>query len=72
MPVIAPLSYTATEGAVRLGRATVWEDLPGGGERPLGQKLLLVDGEEIPFLEVRSIVWAHAAASAGEPADAIA
>ena len=72
LPVIAPLSYTATDGAVRLGRATVWEDLPGGGERPLGQKLLLVDGEEIPFLEVRSIVWAHAAASAGEPADAIA
>ncbi len=72
LPVLAPLSYTAADGSIRLGRATAWEDLSDGGERPFGQKLLLVDGEEIPFLEFRSIVWAHVGEPAGEPADALA
>ncbi len=30
------------------------------GSIQAGQKILLVDGEEIPFLEVRSIEFAHA------------
>ncbi len=72
LPVLAPLSHTAADGAVRLGRATVWEDLPGGGERPLGQKMLLVDGEEVPLLEFRTVAWAHDGEPAGEPPDALA
>lgn len=70
LPVISPLSYLSTDDAVRLGRTSVWEDLPDGSEYPLGQKVLLVDGEEIPILEARSIVWNSAAAEAGESVDA--
>jgi len=33
------------------------------GERPLGQKLLLVDGEEFPILEVRELDIASGAAT---------
>ena len=68
LPVISPLSYLSSDDAVRLGRMSAWEDLPDGGERLLGQKLLLVDGEEIPILEARSIVW-NIAAEEGVDAD---
>jgi type VI secretion system protein ImpE len=57
LPVISPLSYLAADDAVKLGRISEWNDQPDGTERPTGQKLLLVDGEEIPLLEFRSIVW---------------
>src|ERR1700743_2361541 len=71
LPVISPLSYLSTDDAVRLGRATVWEDQEDGGEHPFGQKLLFVDGEYSPWLECRSIVWAPAGEPAGESTDAI-
>jgi type VI secretion system protein ImpE len=55
MPVLSPFSFRHSDDAVRLGRATVWEQ-PGSGEDiPFGQKLLLVDGEEFPLLEVRTL-----------------
>ncbi len=69
LPVISPLSYQSSDDAVRLGRMSVWEDESSGGERLVGQKLLLVDGVEIPMLEFRSIEWATVA-PAGESADA--
>lgn len=51
LPALAPLTWRHPDGAVRLGRATTWDD----GGVPAGQKLLLVDGEPVPFLEVREI-----------------
>ena len=68
LPVLAPLSHQSTDDAVRLGRVSVWQDSTEGGERILGQKLFLVDGEEIPLLEFRSVVWA----GAGEPGKELA
>lgn len=65
LPVIAPLSYTHSDGAVRMGRTSVWEVQPDGEEQLFGQKLLFVDGEEIPLLEFRSIAWTL---PEGEPA----
>ncbi len=70
LPVIAPLSYRSTDEAVKLGRVSVWEELPDGKDRLLGQKLLLVDGKEIPLLEVRSVVFASSKAPAEELVDA--
>ena len=71
LPVIAPLSYLSSDDLVKLGRLSVWEDDESAGERLVGQKLLLVDGEEIPILEARSIVWTSAAGEeAGEGVDA--
>jgi type VI secretion system protein ImpE len=43
-----------------LGRATVWDAAENGEEIPFGQKLLLVDGEEFPLLEVRTLEIAAA------------
>lgn len=55
LPALCPLTYQHPEPAVRLGRMTDWVADESHGEIPLGQKMLLVDGEEFPFLEVRSV-----------------
>ncbi len=54
VPVLSPLSWQHPDDEVRLGRVSVWEESEGE-EMPFGQKMLLVDGEEIPLLEVRSL-----------------
>jgi type VI secretion system protein ImpE len=55
IPVLAPLSWQDPDSAVRLGRVTEWVGLEDGTAVPLGQKLLLVDGAEVPILEVREL-----------------
>src|ERR1700753_3477071 len=70
LPVLAPLSSTHSDNAVRLGRTSVWEQQPDGEEALFGQKLMFVDGEEIPLLEFRSMIWASDAEPASEPVDA--
>jgi len=55
-PALAPGSAGSADDNVRLGRATVWEEADDGQAIPLGQKMLLVDGEEFPYLEIRSLV----------------
>ena len=56
LPVLAPFSWRHPDEAVSLGRMTVWEK-PEGSEYPIpfGQKMWLVDDEEIPFLELRML-----------------
>jgi type VI secretion system protein ImpE len=56
LPVLTPLAATHPDPLVRLGRMTVWEELPDGRPVPAGQRLLLVDGEEVPLLELRELV----------------
>ncbi len=53
-PALAPLTWQYPDDNVRLGRATVWVE-DDGREVPVGQKMLLVDGEEFPYLEVRKL-----------------
>ncbi len=55
IPVVYPFSWKNENEAVWLGRVTEWAADENGTEYPSGQKILLVDGEEVPFLEVRSI-----------------
>ncbi len=55
IPNISPLSWQYEETEVRLGRVTEWGALDDGTEVPVGQKLLLVDGEELPVLELREL-----------------
>jgi type VI secretion system protein ImpE len=55
MPVIAPLSCQHPDDAVRLGRVSEWCADETGDEAPFGQKMLLVDGEELPILEIRKL-----------------
>lgn len=55
LPALAPLSSRNAERSIRLGRRTEWFDQPDGPALPLGQKTLLIDGEEFPILEVRKL-----------------
>jgi type VI secretion system protein ImpE len=63
LPVLTPLVSKHPRDSVRLGRETVWEEADGETV-PAGQKLLLVDGEEIPILEVRNLLFASSSAAA--------
>jgi len=60
IPAIYPFSWKSQDEAVWLGRVTDWTVDDEGLDYPSGQKVFLVDGEEIPFLEIRSIEFAHA------------
>jgi len=55
LPAIYPFSWKHSDENVWLGRVTAWAADEHGTEYPSGQKTLLMDGEEIPFLEIRSI-----------------
>ena len=58
LPALTPFAAEHAIDAVRLGRETVWEELETGEPCPVGQKIMLVDGEEIPILEIRKIEFA--------------
>lgn len=55
IPAVAPLSWQHPDAAVRLGRLSEWVALQDETEAPMGQKLLLVDGDEVPILELREL-----------------
>ena len=55
IPALAPGSGRDDDDLVRLGRVTDWVELEDGRHAPIGQKLLLVDGEEFPLLEMREL-----------------
>ena len=56
IPAITPLAWRHPDGDVRLGRSLVWEAGANNVEIPIGPKLLQVDEELIPILEVRELV----------------
>jgi type VI secretion system protein ImpE len=66
IPVLSPFSFKHPDDNVRLGRVTVWET-SNGDEIPYGQKMFLVDGEQIPLLEVRKVEF-ETAEGTGEAA----
>jgi type VI secretion system protein ImpE len=55
LPALSPFSCQHPEDAVRLGKTTEWCQDEEGEISPYGQKMLLVDNEEFPLLEVRSL-----------------
>lgn len=63
IPAHTPGSSKHEDDLVRLGRVTDWVDLGERGFAPVGQKLLLVDGEEFPLLELRELHIAPRASS---------
>jgi len=64
IPAIYPFSWKHPDESVWLGRITDWAGDDEGNEYPSGQKMLLVDGEEVPFLEVRSLKFEQPAMQA--------
>ena len=61
IPSVYPFSWKQPDEQVWLGRVTEFLGNEDGGESPVGQKMLVVDGEEFPFLEVRSLTFSHPA-----------
>ena len=65
IPVLAPFSWRHPDEAVRLGRVTVWEKPEAYDHQvPFGQKMWLVDEEEIPILELRALEFNPASVAA--------
>jgi type VI secretion system protein ImpE len=65
LPALAPGTWQHADPPVQMGRVTEWQELPDGREAPIGQKLLLVDDEEVSLLEVRELEVAPVPNSAG-------
>ena len=64
IPVVYPFSWKNSDESVWLGRSTEWVADDQGKEYPSGQKIFLVDGEEFPLLELRSLEFKAAQAVA--------
>jgi type VI secretion system protein ImpE len=63
LPVLYPFTWKHQSGDVKLGRGTVWDD----DGVPFGQKLILLDGEDVvPYLEIRELRFLDAE-DAGQP-----
>jgi protein involved in temperature-dependent protein secretion len=60
IPVLAPQTSRHANDEVRLGRMTEWCETPDGDVVPVGQKMLLADGEDVSILEVRRLEIAAA------------
>jgi type VI secretion system protein ImpE len=56
IPILSPGSWQDEEDAIRLGRSTAWIALDDGREAPIGQRVLRIDADEVPLLEVRDLV----------------
>lgn len=59
LPAMAALSWQSPDETIQLGRVTEWIETEAGDEVPSGQKILLVDDEEFPFLEIRELIIDH-------------
>jgi type VI secretion system protein ImpE len=55
IPSMAPLSWKHPDEEVRLGRVSVWCEDETGEVAPYGLKCILVDGEEVPIVEIREL-----------------
>ena len=56
LPSLTPAAWRHEDAALRLGRATDWDELPDGDYAPIGQKMLRVDDELVPLVDVRDLV----------------
>jgi type VI secretion system protein ImpE len=63
IPAIYPFSWKSDDQSIWLGRNTEWVRDDEGHEFPVGQKIFIVDGEEVPLLEIRSLEFASDAAA---------
>jgi type VI secretion system protein ImpE len=63
IPAVYPYTWKSENEALWLGRSTEWAKDDDGHEFPVGQKTFIVDGEEVPLLEIRSLEFASNATS---------
>jgi len=60
IPVLYSGSFRHPDEQVRLGRATVWNDVGENLMRGSGQRMFLIDDDEKPMLHCREIEFAAA------------
>lgn len=56
LPAVSPTSGQLRDDELRLGRAADWDELPSGDFVPVGQKVLRVDGNLVPLLNIRELL----------------
>jgi type VI secretion system protein ImpE len=57
IPTRYPGSERADDGQIALARKTVWDEVGPNVHRGLGQRILATDIDDLPLMEVRSIVF---------------
>jgi type VI secretion system protein ImpE len=55
LPSLSPNAWQSDDMELRLGRATDWTELPDGDFAPVGQKMLRIDGDLVPLIELREL-----------------
>lgn len=63
IPAVYPFSWNSEDRSLWLGRATDWVADSEGNEFPVGHKVFIVDGEEVPLHDIQSLEFASDAAA---------
>ena len=69
LPALTWDASSSDDDLVRLGRVTNWVEEENGDVKPIGQKMLLVDGEDIPMLELRKLEFSRPEAEEETPSE---
>ena len=56
IPTRYPGSEDSPEGLIALARKTIWEEMGADAHRGLGQRILTTDTDDVPLMEVRTIL----------------
>jgi type VI secretion system protein ImpE len=56
IPTRYPGSEQSADGLIALGRKTIWEEMGADAHRGLGQRILTTDTDDVPLMEVRTIL----------------
>jgi len=59
IPALTWDASSSDDDLVRLGRVTNWVEDENGDVKAVGQKMLLVDGEDMPILELRKLEFSR-------------
>jgi type VI secretion system protein ImpE len=68
IPALYPHTYLIDDDQTRLGRATEWAADETGREVPCGQRMLVIGGEEVPVISIRSLEFDTSAVESQEAA----
>ena len=63
IPTRYPGSESSSDGLIALARKTIWDEVGTGVHRGLGQRILTTDSDDVPLMEVRTILLNGAAPS---------
>jgi type VI secretion system protein ImpE len=69
IPTRYPGSETAEDGLIALARKTVWEEVAPDMHHGLGQRIIATDADDVPLMEVRTILLAGSVEETTELAD---